>query len=205
MQISRRHPFIPTKEPDQYQQGLVFFFFFPWEQCPVSHPRAEPVSLATGQWRASSFHNCAVIRAFLNLTPGPSGEPSTSTLFARAGPPASATAQLLPWLHRLIPATLPVVEWSQQHHLPRLPHWDGAWGLMARRRGFSSLLSCHPIAAAVRQLPKVPPANILKSSAPHTHVSLHPHTGALQALGWSRAVLPQLRFLQLLGKMCAMR
>lgn len=80
MQISTRHPFIPAKELDQYQLVLLFFFFFPWEQCPVSHPCAEPVSLATGQWRASSFHNRAAIRAFLCLAPGPSGGSCTSAL-----------------------------------------------------------------------------------------------------------------------------
>lgn len=168
----------------------------------MSHPNAEHVSLATGQWRASSFHNCAVIKAPLNLAPGLSGESSTSTLLAHASPPASAMAQLLPWLPRLIPATLPVVEQSQEHRLSRLPSWAGAWGSMARKRYFSPLLSCQPIAAEVQQLAKVPPANVLKSCTPHTHteVSLHPHAGALQVLGWSRAVLPQLQFLQLLGR-----
>ena len=168
----------------------------------MSHPDAEPVSLATGQWRASSFHNCAVIRAFLNLAPGPSDEPSTSTLFAHAGPPASATAQLLPRLPRLIPVTLPVVERSQQHRLPRLPHWAGAWSSMARKRGFSPLLSFHPIAAAVQQLTKVPPANALKSSAPPCtrRSPCIPTAGALLAWGWSRAVLPQLQFPHLLGR-----
>lgn len=160
MQISRRHPFIPTRELDQYQQGLLF----PLGTVSCAHPNTDSVSLATGQWRAPSFHNSAVIRAFLNLALGPSSEPSTSTLFGHAGPPASAVAGLLPWLPRLIPAVLPVVEWSQQHRLPRLPHW--AWCLMARKRGFSPLLSCQPMAAAVPQLTTVPPANALNTSAP---------------------------------------
>lgn len=54
----------------------------------MSHPNAEHVSLATGQWRASSFHNCAVIKAPLNLAPGLSGESSTSTLLGGCQSPS---------------------------------------------------------------------------------------------------------------------
>lgn len=136
----------------------------------MSHPNAEHVSLATGQWRASSFHNCAVIKAPLNLTPGPSGESSTSTLLAHAGPPASAMAQLLPWLPRLIPATLLVVEQSQEHRLSRLPSWAGAWVSMGQEKAFFTLTQLPTYCCRDSTARKGPTSKCFKKlHSPHTH------------------------------------
>lgn len=66
--------------------------YFPWEHCPVPHPHA--CFFGSGQWRASSSHNCAVIGAFLSLAPGPSSSSCTSTH------PLVLTSAPAPLLHR---------------------------------------------------------------------------------------------------------
>ena len=147
----QQNSLIPSKELDQFQQG----WFFPWERCPVSHHGAEPVSLAAGWWGAPSFHNCAVIMAFLSFSQGPAVNPP---------PPALVLCWSLshgsapPRLLRLIPAALP---WGSNTFFPGFPPGLGH-GAPWPGKGVFTLARLHPSTAVVPQLPEVPPA--LKSS-----------------------------------------